>query len=171
METAQNTAQKITPFLWFNNNAEEAIQFYTTVFKNSRVKSKVYNGEDDMGAKGTLMTAEFELNGQEFIALNGGPMFSFTPAISFVISCGNQEEIDHYWYSLSEGGREDRCGWLQDKFGVSWQVVPKQMANLMSSQNAEQRSRVVQAMLKMKKLDIALLQQAYDGVATPSEVA
>ena len=163
METAQNTNQKITPFLWYNGNAEEAIEMYTTIFKNSVVKNKVYYGESGPGAKGSLLTAVFELNGQEFIALNGGPQYSFTPAVSFVISCGTQEEIDHYWNGLTVGGREDRCGWLQDKFGVSWQVVPQQMGGLMSSKNAAQAGRVMQAMMKMKKLDIALLQQAYDG--------
>lgn len=171
MEKELNTTQKITPFLWFDNNAEAAINLYTSIFKNSRVKNKVYNGENGMGTKGTLMTAVFELNGQEFIALNGGPVYQFTPAISFVISCHTQQEIDHYWNGLAEGGREEQCGWLQDRFGVSWQVVPNNMESLMSSKNGEQAARVVQAMLKMKKLDMAQLQQAYDGTTATSEVA
>jgi predicted 3-demethylubiquinone-9 3-methyltransferase (glyoxalase superfamily) len=170
MEAGQNNTQKITPFLWFDNNAEEAIQLYTMVFKNSLVKKKAYYGDSAPGMKGKLMTAVFELNGQEFIALNGGPMYQFTPAVSFVIACQTQEEIDHYWNALSEGGREDRCGWLQDKFGISWQVVPSKMESLMSS-DAARSGRVMQAMLKMKKLDLAQLQQAYDGATTPSAVA
>lgn len=165
-----NNTQKITPFLWFDNNAEEAINFYSSIFKTVNVKNKAYYGDARPGAKGSLMTAVFELNGQEFMALNGGPTFKFTPAISFVIHCQTQEEVDHYWYKLSEGGRQDQCGWLQDPFGVSWQVVPDIIGKLMSSKDGERSRRAMQAMMQMKKLDIAKLQQAYDGLPEKSQV-
>lgn len=152
--------QKITPFLWYETQAEEAANFYVSVFKNSKVKSVSRYGEAGPGPKGSAMTVAFELNGQDFIALNGGPQFKFTPAISFVVNCETQEEIDHYWEKLSAGGRTDQCGWLADKFGLSWQVVPTILGKLMSSGDARKGQRVMQALLQMKKLDIAKLQQA-----------
>jgi predicted 3-demethylubiquinone-9 3-methyltransferase (glyoxalase superfamily) len=155
--------QKITPFLWYETEAEEAANFYVSVFKNSKVKSVSRYGEAGPGPKGSAMTVAFELNGQDFIALNGGPQFKFTPAISFVVSCETQEEIDHYWEKLSAGGRTDQCGWLADKFGLSWQVVPTILGKLMSSGDALQGQRVMKALLQMKKLDIAKLQQAADS--------
>jgi predicted 3-demethylubiquinone-9 3-methyltransferase (glyoxalase superfamily) len=155
--------QKITPFLWYETQAEEAANFYVSVFKNAKVKSVSRYGEAGPGPKGSAMTVAFELNGQDFIALNGGPQFKFTPAISFVVSCDTQEEIDHYWEKLSAGGRTDQCGWLADKFGLSWQVVPTILGTLLSSGDARKGQRVMQAMLQMKKLDIAKLQQAADS--------
>lgn len=153
---------KISPFLWFDNQAEEAAKFYTSIFKNSEVKNIArYTGE---GAKasgqpeGTAMTVAFTLDGQNFTALNGGPIFKFTEAVSFVINCDNQEEVDHFWNRLTEeGGQESQCGWLKDKFGLSWQVVPKQLGELMSGPNAE---KVMGAMLKMKKIIIKDLEDA-----------
>jgi predicted 3-demethylubiquinone-9 3-methyltransferase (glyoxalase superfamily) len=159
----QKISQKITPFLWFDNNAEEAVNFYTSIFKTSKIKSMSRYSEAGPGPKGALMAASFELNGQEFVALNGGPMFKFTEAISFVINCETQEEVDLYWEKLSEGGQKSRCGWLKDKFGLSWQVVPVILSQLMSDKDAKKSQRVMQAMLKMDKLDIAVLQQAYNG--------
>jgi predicted 3-demethylubiquinone-9 3-methyltransferase (glyoxalase superfamily) len=155
--------QKITPFLWYETEAEEAANFYVSVFKNSKVKSVSRYGEAGPGPKGSAMTVAFELDGQDFIALNGGPQFKFTPAISFVVSCETQEEIDHYWEKLSAGGRTDQCGWLADKFGLSWQVVPTILGKLMSSGDALQGQRVMKALLQMKKLDIAELQRAADS--------
>ncbi len=149
--------QKITPFLWFNNNVEEAIEFYTRIFKDSKVKKMSRAGEG-----GALLAATFELNGQEFIALNGGPQFQFSEAVSFLINCNTQEEIDSYWEQLSESGRTDRCGWLKDKFGLSWQVVPTILSKLMSDKNRVKANNVMQAMLKMTKMDVATLQQAYE---------
>mgnify|MGYP001796006443 CR=1 FL=1 len=153
--------QKITPFLWFDNNAEEAVNFYTSIFKDSAVgKISRYSGE---GAKasgqeeGTAMTIPFSLNGQDFLALNGGPIFKFTEAVSFVVSCENQEEVDHFWNKLTEGGQEVQCGWLKDKYGLSWQVVPKQMGQLMTGPKA---GKVMQAMLQMKKIDIKKFEEA-----------
>jgi predicted 3-demethylubiquinone-9 3-methyltransferase (glyoxalase superfamily) len=152
--------QKITPFLWYDTQAEEAASFYTSIFKNSRVKSVSRYGDAGPGPKGTAMTVQFELNGQEFIALNAGPKFKFTPAVSFVINCETQEEVDHYWNKLSAGGRPDQCGWVTDKFGLSWQVVPTALGRLMSGTDANKSQRVMHAMLQMKKLDIAALEGA-----------
>ncbi len=153
--------QKITPFLWFNNQAEEAAKFYTSIFKNSKVGSTSrYTGE---GAKasgqseGTAMTVAFTLDGQNFTAINGGPIFKFTEAVSFVINCEDQVEVDHFWNILTEGGQESQCGWLKDKFGLSWQVVPRQMGELM---NGPKAGKVMQAMLQMKKIDIKKLEEA-----------
>jgi len=148
---------KITPFLWFNGRAEEAMNFYTSIFKNSKVGTVTRYGDAGPGPKGSVMTANFELDGQPFVALNGGPEYSFTPAISFVVNCDTQQEIDEFWDKLSAGGREVQCGWLTDKFGVSWQIVPKALSQLMSGPNA---NRVMGALLKMKKLDIAQLKAA-----------
>lgn len=152
--------QKITPFLWFDNQAEEAVKFYTSVFKNSHVETLARYGEEGPGESGSVMTAVFELEGQRFIALNGGPQFQFTPAISFVISCETQDEVDYYWDKLSEGGETNRCGWLADKFGVSWQVVPSVLGDLLSSEDEDQSQRVMHAMLQMDKMDIQALQDA-----------
>jgi predicted 3-demethylubiquinone-9 3-methyltransferase (glyoxalase superfamily) len=155
--------QKITPFLWFDTQAEEAANFYTAIFKNSKVKSIARYGDAGPGPKGSVMTASFELNGQEFIALNAGPKFKFSPAISFVVNCETQEEVDYYWEKLSAGGRTDQCGWLTDKFGLSWQVVPTVLGQLMATKDPQKSQRVMQAMLQMTKLDIAKLQQAADS--------
>lgn len=160
--------QKITPFLWFNNQAEEAANFYVSVFKNSRLVNIARYG--DAGAevsgqpKGTVMTVTFELEGQQFTALNGGPVFNFTPAISLLVNCENQAEVDHLWSKLSEGGDEkaQQCGWLQDKYGVSWQIVPKVLGEILQSNDASKTERVMQAVLQMKKLDINALQQAFE---------
>ncbi len=151
---------RITPFLWFDNNAEEAVNFYISVFKNSRIGKTARYGEEAPGPKGTVMTISFELDGQEFIALNGGPLFKFTEAISFVVSCKTQEEVDYYWEKLSEGGQESMCGWLKDKYGLSWQVVPVVLPELLSGKDKEKAKRTMQAMLKMNKLDIKTLEQA-----------
>jgi predicted 3-demethylubiquinone-9 3-methyltransferase (glyoxalase superfamily) len=155
--------QKITPFLWFNDNAEEAMKFYTSIFKNSKVGRVARYGDAGPGPKGAMMTASFSLDGQEFIALNGGPQFKFTEAVSFVVNCETQKEIDEFWEKLSAGGREIECGWLKDKFGLSWQIVPTILGKLMSDADPAKSQRVMSALLKMKKLDIATLQRAYDG--------
>jgi predicted 3-demethylubiquinone-9 3-methyltransferase (glyoxalase superfamily) len=155
--------QKITPFLWFDNQAEEAVNFYVSVFKNSKVKGMTrYTGEEPSGQKGSVMTVNFELNGQEFVALNGGPQFKFTEAVSFVINCETQEEIDYYWEKLSCGGGEEvQCGWLTDKYGLSWQVVPTKIREWARDKAGFQR--VMHAVMQMKKLDITALQRAHDG--------
>ena len=155
--------QKITPFLWFATQAEEAASFYVSNFENSRVKAVSRYGEAGPGPKGTAMTVQFELDGREFLALNGGPRYTFTPAISFVINCETQKEVDHYWNALSAGGREDQCGWLTDKFGLSWQVVPTVLGKLMADKDASKAGRVMQAMLQMKKMDVAKLEAAAKG--------
>jgi predicted 3-demethylubiquinone-9 3-methyltransferase (glyoxalase superfamily) len=154
--------QKITPFLWFDHQAEEAAKLYISVFKNSRIVGMARYGEEGPGPKGTVMTVEFELDGQEFIALNGGPLFKFTEAISFVVNCETQEEIDKFWDQLSEGGEVQQCGWLKDKYGVSWQIVPTILGQLMQDKDPEKSRRVMQAMLQMVKLDIKTLQKAYE---------
>lgn len=155
--------QKITPFLWFDGRAEEAANFYTSIFKNSKIGTISRYGEGGPGPKGSAMSATFQLEGQEFIALNGGPQYNFTPAISFFIHCETQEEVDHYWDKLSEGGRTVQCGWLQDKFGLSWQVVPTILFKLLNDKDPAKSKRVMQAMLKMIKLDIQGLKDAYEG--------
>ena len=155
--------QKITPFLWFDDNAEEAVNFYTSIFKDSKIENFSRYGDEGPGPAGSVMMANFNLNGQDFMALNGGPVFKFTEAISFFVSCETQEEVDHYWDKLSEGGEVQQCGWLKDKFGLSWQIVPTALGELMGSGNPEKAGRVMQAMLKMVKIDIAGLQRAYDG--------
>ena len=152
--------EKIIPFLWYNDQAEEAAKFYTSVFKNSKLGMLTRYSSDGPGPAGQVMTAVFELNGQEFIALNGGPQFKFTEAVSFVVNCETQEEIDYYWDRLSEGGEKSRCGWLKDKFGLSWQVVPAMMGKLFSDSDAEGSKRVMRAMMQMDKLDIAALKKA-----------
>lgn len=152
--------QKITPFLWFDGKAEEAANFYVSIFKNSKLTGVQRYGEAGPGPKGTVMSATFQLNGQDFIALNGGPQFKFTPAISFFINCETQEEVDELWGKLSQGGTKQQCGWLTDKFGVSWQVVPTILGKLLQDKDPKKAARVMQAMLQMQKLDIARLKQA-----------
>src|ERR1700674_4229103 len=152
--------QKITPFLWFDGNAEEAMNFYVSLFKNSKVKGVTRYGETGPGPKGSVMTASFELDGQEFVALNRGPKFKFTEAISFVINCKTQEEVDNFWDKLSEGGEIQGCGWVKDKYGLSWQVVPTILPELIQSKDPAKSNRVFNAMLKMNKLDIKTLQEA-----------
>jgi predicted 3-demethylubiquinone-9 3-methyltransferase (glyoxalase superfamily) len=154
--------QKITPFLWFNGQAEEAMHFYTSIFKNSKIGNVSRYGDAGPGAKGAVMTATFQLDGQEFMALNGGPEFSFSPAISFFVSCETQEEVDELWEKLSAGGGEGRCGWLKDKFGVSWQIIPSALGQMMQDKDPERSKRVMTALRQMDKLDIRVLKQAYD---------
>jgi predicted 3-demethylubiquinone-9 3-methyltransferase (glyoxalase superfamily) len=153
--------QKITPFLWFDGKAEEAMNFYTSIFKNSKIVSITRYGEAGPGATGTVMSAEFQLEGQEFIALNGGPLFKFTEAISFFVNCETQEEVDELWEKLSEGGEEGRCGWLKDKFGLSWQIIPSALGEMLSDPDPVKSERVMKAMFRMDKLDIKTLKQAY----------
>src|SRR3984893_7367694 len=155
--------EKITPFLWFDGQAEEAAKFYTSIFKNSKIGSVSRYGEEGPGPKGAAMSATFELDVQEFIALNGGPQFTFSPAISFVVNCETQEEVDGLWEKLSAGGMKRQCGWLQDKFGVSWQIVPTALPKLMSDPDREKTSRVMQALMQMDKIDMKRLQQAFEG--------
>lgn len=161
--------QPITPCLWFDSNAEEAVNFYLSIFKNSRIThvSRYTDAGYEIHRKpaGTVLTIEFELDGQRFTALNGGPMFKFTEAISFQVGCESQDEVDFFWEKLSEGGdrQAQRCGWLKDKYGVSWQVVPTVIGEMLQDNDAEKSSRVMQAMLQMEKLDIARLRRAYEG--------
>ena len=152
--------QKITPFLWFDGKAEEAARFYMSVFKNSKLLSVSRYGEGGPGPQGTVMTVAFELDGEKFVALNGGPNYTFSPAVSFVVNCETQQEVDHYWERLSEGGEEIQCGWLKDKYGLSWQIVPTVLPELLQVKDAEKRKRVMAAMLKMVKLDIEALKRA-----------
>ena len=154
--------QKITPFMWFNDNAEEAVNLYTSIFKNSKIESVSRYGEGSPGPAGQVMSMNFQLFGQEFMALNGGPVFSFTPAISFFVSCESQQEVDDYWEKLSEGGEIQQCGWLKDKFGVSWQIIPTILGELLSDKDPAKAKRVMDAMLLMKKIEIAGLKQAYE---------
>ena len=154
--------QKITPFLWFEGRAEEAANFYTSIFRNAKVTDVMRYGDAGPGPKGGVMSATFELEGQRFIALNGGPMFKFTPAISFFVNCESQEEIDYFWNRLSEGGQTQQCGWLQDKFGLSWQIVPTALGEMLHDKDPAKSTRVMQAMLKMTKLDINGLKDAYE---------
>ena len=155
---------KITPFLWFDNQAEEAMNFYVSVFKNSRVLGVSRYGDAGPGPKGRVMTATFELDGQEFTALNGGPVqFGFTEAISFYVNCKDQQEVDYFWEKLSEGGEPGPCGWLKDKYGLSWQIVPTALPEMLGDKDPEKARRVTEAMLKMGKLDIAGLRRAYEG--------
>ncbi len=153
---------KITPFLWFNDNLEEALNFYASIFKNSKIGNVTRYGEAGPGPKGTVMSATFELEGQEFYALNGGPMFKFTEAISFFVNCETQQEVDELWEKLSEGGEKSRCGWLKDKYGLSWQVIPTVLGKMPGDKDPKKSGRVMQAMMQMDKIDIATLQEAYD---------
>jgi predicted 3-demethylubiquinone-9 3-methyltransferase (glyoxalase superfamily) len=152
--------QKITPFLWFDSQAEEAANFYVSIFKNSKVVSIARYGKSGPGPEGAAMTVEFQLDGQKFMALNAGPRFKFTEAISFVINCETQQEVDEYWEKLLEGGEESMCGWLKDKYGLSWQVVPTVLPQLLQDKDAEKAKRVMEAMLKMKKIVIEDLTRA-----------
>ena len=156
--------QKITPFLWFNNNAEEAINFYTSVFKNSKIVTISRYGDAGPGPKGAVMTGTIEIEGQQFYLLNGGPQYTFTPAVSFFVSCANQQEIDELWDKLSAGGTVQQCGWLQDQFGLSWQIVPSNLGSLLQSNDREKSNRAMKAMMQMIKLDMNVLQRAFDGV-------
>ncbi len=155
--------QKITPFLWFDGKAEEAVKFYSSVFKNSKIVSIKHWGEGTPFPKEQVMTAIVELDGQQFYAFDAGPQFKFTEAISFFVTCEDQEEVDHFWEKFSAGGEKSRCGWLKDKFGVSWQIVPKALNELMSDKDAEKSKRVLMAMMQMDKIDIQKLEDAYDG--------
>jgi len=152
--------EKISPFLWFDTQAEEAANFYTSIFKNSKINSITRYGDAGPGPKGSVMTVAFTLNGQEFVALNGGPIFKFNESISFVINCDSQEEIDYYWDNLLQGGTPSQCGWLKDKFGLSWQVAPTILPKLIQSKDPEKSKRVMQAMMKMVKFDIKTLENA-----------
>lgn len=154
--------QKITPFLWFDHQAEEAVHFYTQLFKDSRITSISHYGPGTPLPEGTVMSVNFLLEGQEFIALNGGPVFTFNPAISFFVSCAQQSEIDRLWAALTEGGEEVQCGWLKDKFGLSWQIVPAELNHYLNGPDPEGSSRAMQAMLQMKKLDIEKIRAAYE---------
>ena len=161
--------QKITPFLWYDDKAEEAANLYCSIFKNSRV-GKVTRYEEEAAQAtgrpaGSAMTVEFELEGQKFVALNGGPHFKFTEAVSFVVNCETQEEVDYFWEKLSEGGQESQCAWLKDKYGLSWQVVPTILVELLQDKDAEKSHRVMKAMLQMKKIDIPTLKRAAEGEA------
>jgi predicted 3-demethylubiquinone-9 3-methyltransferase (glyoxalase superfamily) len=163
----RKSMQRITPFLWFDHQADEAAKFYVSIFKNSRIASIARYDEEAAQAsgrpKGSVMTVAFELDGQEFVALNGGPLFKFTEAISLVVNCETQEEVDHFWEKLSAGGQEVQCGWLKDRFGVSWQVVPIILSEMLQDKDPEKSKRVMAAMLKMKKMSIQALRKAYDG--------
>lgn len=156
--------KKITPFLWFDGKAEEAMTFYVSIFKNSKAITIGRYGEEGPGPAGSVMMARFELDGVEFIALNGGPEYSFTPAVSFFVDCATQEEVDDLWERLSEGGEKGRCGWLKDQFGLSWQIVPALLGELLQDDDDEKSGRAVQAMMQMDKIDMRKLQDAFDGV-------
>ncbi len=157
-------SQKIIPSLWFDTEAEEAAGFYTSVFKNSRIVNVAHYTEAGPRPAGTVMTVEFELDGQRFVGINGGPEFPFTEAVSFQITCATQDEVDYYWERLSEGGQEGPCGWLKDRYGLSWQVVPSGMEELFTDPDPQRAERAMRAMLGMGKLDIAALRNAADGV-------
>ncbi|MFZ0799563.1 MAG: VOC family protein [Terriglobales bacterium] len=155
--------QKITPFLWFDGQAEEAANFYTSIFKNSKILNIARYGEAGPGPKGTVMTVTFQLEGQQFMALNGGPHYSFSPAISFFVNCETQAEVDELWEKLTAGGSDVQCGWLRDKFGVSWQIIPKTLIELMQDKDPVKSQRVFKAMMGMIKIDIEGLKRAYRG--------
>lgn len=164
---AAKITQKITPFLWFDDKAEEAAKFYTSIFKNSKIDKMIRYDEQAAQASGrpagSVMTVEFQLEGQEFVALNGGPHFKFTEAVSFVVNCEAQEEVDYFWSKLSAGGEESRCGWLKDKFSLSWQIVPVVLIEMLADKDTAKAKRVMHAMLQMDKIDIPILKKAYDG--------
>ena len=155
--------QKITPYLWFEDQAEEAARFYTSIFKNSKIDEISRYGEGGPAPAGSVMLVSFELDGQQFIALNGGPQFQFTEAISFVINCESQEEVDYMWDRLTEGGEESMCGWLKDRYGISWQVVPTALPELLNAPDPEAQQRVMEVFLKMSKIDLPTLRLAYEG--------
>lgn len=153
--------QKITPFLWFNGNAEEAADFYCSVFKDAKKHTAITDDVSGSAPKGKPLTVSFELFGQTFVALNGGPQFAFTEAVSFVVNCDTQEEIDYYWNALTQGGQPSRCGWLKDKFGLSWQVVPRSLSQLLGDKDPAKAGRVMQALMQMDKLNLPALEAAY----------
>jgi len=156
--------QKITTFLWFDNNCEEAVKFYTSIFKNSKIESMTYYPEEMPEMKGKVLTAVFWLDGMKFMALDGGPIFKFTEAISLYVECEDQEEVDRLWSTFTaDGGSESQCGWLKDKYGMSWQIIPKKMGEMMSDPDHEKSGRVMQAMMKMKKIELPVLEAAYEG--------
>ena len=159
-ERTTPSEQKISSFLWFNNNAEEAVNFYVSVFKNSSIRRTVHYGESGPGPKGSVLTIDFQLEGQEYTALNGGPEFKFTEAISLVVHCKTQEEVDYYWDKLGAGGQIIECGWLKDKFGLAWQIVPDVLLELIQDDDPQRKDRVMKAMMKMKKLDVAGIERA-----------
>jgi len=155
--------QKVTPFLWFDNQAEEAANYYVSIFPNSKVGAISRYGESGPGPKGTVMVAEFQLDGQEFTALNGGPQFKFTEAISFVVNCETQQEVDYYWEKLLQGGKEQQCGWLKDKYGLSWQIVPTVFIEMMRDKDTAKTERLMKAVMQMVKPDIATMKRAFEG--------
>ncbi|HEX9274655.1 MAG TPA: VOC family protein [Candidatus Binatia bacterium] len=155
---------KITPFLWYDSNAEEAAKFYTSVFKNSKMGKVTRYGDGGPRPKGTVMTASFTIEGEEFVALNGGPIFRFNESVSFVVHCGTQEEVDYFWEKLSEGGQKSQCGWLKDKFGLSWQIVPDALTELATDKDPAKAGQVMKAMMQMSKIDIQKLKAAYDQI-------
>ncbi|MGA8431902.1 MAG: VOC family protein [Candidatus Sulfotelmatobacter sp.] len=155
--------QKIRPFLWFDGNAEEAMNFYTSTFKNSKIGNVQRYGDAGPGPKGSVMSGTFEIEGQEFMALNGGPLFKFTPAISFFVNCETQTEVDELWKKLSAGGETMQCGWLKDKFGLCWQIIPKALGEMLGDKDPGKSQRVMKAMMKMIKIDVEGLKRAYDG--------
>ena len=154
--------QKITPFLWFDNQAEEAVNFYISLFKNSKILSISRYGEAGPGPAGSVLTVAFQLDGQEFVALNGGPQFPFTEAISLFVNCETQEEVDELWAKFTAGGEESQCGWLKDKYGLSWQIIPQGLVEMLSSPDSAKSLRATQAMLTMKKIDLAKIKEAYE---------
>jgi len=163
MEKNKIESQKITPCLWFDGNAEEAVHFYVSVFKNSKIEAVSHYGKNMPMPEGTVLTVVFLLEGQEFLALNGGPEFTFSEAISFVVNCETQQEIDVFWSKLSDGGQIQQCGWLKDKFGVSWQVVPIQLGKMLQNKDPEKSNRVLQEIMQMIKIDIEKLETAYNA--------
>jgi predicted 3-demethylubiquinone-9 3-methyltransferase (glyoxalase superfamily) len=167
--------QKITPFLWFDNQAEEAAKFYISLFKNSRILDVMYYNKPAAKASGrpkdSVLTVKFRLAGQEFVALNGGPHFKFTEALSFVVNCTSQKEVDYYWRKLSAGGKEGQCGWLKDKYGVSWQIIPTALIEMLMDSNARKSQNVMQALLQMTKIDIRKAKKAYNATETPSKTS
>jgi predicted 3-demethylubiquinone-9 3-methyltransferase (glyoxalase superfamily) len=165
VQGGEMTSKPFTTCLWFDNQGEEAADYYTAIFKNSRIGGVHRYTEAGPGPEGAVATVQFELNGQQFLALNGGPQYTFTPAVSLVVECADQAEVDYYWERLGEGGQEIACGWLQDKYGLSWQVVPSEFLEMIMSSDQEKVTRVTAAMLSMKKLDVAELERAYAGDA------
>lgn len=163
MEKKKIESQKITPCLWFNDNVEEAVNFYISIFKNSKIETITHYGKDMPLPEGTVLTIAFKLDGQEFLALNGGPDFAFTEAISFIVNCDTQQEIDSFWAKLSDGGELQQCGWLKDKFGLSWQIVPVQLGEMLKSKDPEKSNRVMHAIMQMVKLDVEKLEEAFIG--------
>ena len=163
MEKQPISQQKIVPFLWFNDNAEEAMNFYTSIFKDSKIENVTRYGKGGPGKEGAVMTGTFRVEGQQFYVLNGGPQFKFTEAISLFVNCETQEEVDELWDKLSEGGQKGQCGWLKDKFGLSWQIIPAAMGQMLQDKDPQKSQRVMQAMMQMTRIDIQKLQEAYNG--------